>query len=585
LEAKIAYSRNEKMTTAATLMLDTLSPAATPAAAIPGASGQSPFATVLAEGGVLQVSDLDQMVAANMPLTADGELGVAIPGAHGLDHAADPDQAIFALFDTTALASQSAPIAIPGLGKGAGVSPPATGAVAGTVAGTVDSALVAAQGVAAAPHGVPAVQGVVPATGEASPPAGGNQALAHAAVANPETFPAAPAADNPPALERARVANAGTGQPAHPVFDNAAAPGVGQPAAAGQTPPPATANPVALRAVASRGDNATPTPTPAVQAAPVAVVASAATAPDPQLVVQAATLMQQQARASIDKGAATTPALRQPVALAGDVAVAAMPNAAADAAKPPIPGKPQAATPNMPASSTSASSTSASSTSSSPPAAIAAKGGGFEQPINGASDTAPGKAGMAATLALADAAEPTVAPRVPAEARLDTANLAPQQAVRASVAASETAVLNDRPAAPPQPPAEQVALQLRNAIAKGMDQIRIQLRPATLGAVDITLDVSANARVAVQVVAERAETLELLRSDARGLERALQEAGLRADPGSLNFSLRGEGQQTADDEFSHARGDADASAADAEGADHDGPTPQQASNRALDINV
>ena len=34
----------------------------------------------------------------------------------------------------------------------------------------------------------------------------------------------------------------------------------------------------------------------------------------------------------------------------------------------------------------------------------------------------------------------------------------------------------------------------------------------------------------------------MLQKDSRSLERALQEAGLRADPGSLQFSLRDGGQ-------------------------------------------
>ena len=37
------------------------------------------------------------------------------------------------------------------------------------------------------------------------------------------------------------------------------------------------------------------------------------------------------------------------------------------------------------------------------------------------------------------------------------------------------------------------------------------------------------------------ETFELLQRDARALERALQEAGLRADSNSLNFQMHGHG--------------------------------------------
>jgi hypothetical protein len=44
--------------------------------------------------------------------------------------------------------------------------------------------------------------------------------------------------------------------------------------------------------------------------------------------------------------------------------------------------------------------------------------------------------------------------------------------------------------------------------------------------------------VVATVTADQRHTLELLRSDARSLERALQEAGLQTDSGSLNFNLR-----------------------------------------------
>ncbi|MBL8705435.1 MAG: flagellar hook-length control protein FliK, partial [Rhodospirillales bacterium] len=64
-----------------------------------------------------------------------------------------------------------------------------------------------------------------------------------------------------------------------------------------------------------------------------------------------------------------------------------------------------------------------------------------------------------------------------------------------------------------------------------------------LGRIDVKLEVGEDGRVTAQVRAEKPETLELLQRDARGLERALQEAGLRADSGSLSFGLRGENRQ------------------------------------------
>ena len=42
-------------------------------------------------------------------------------------------------------------------------------------------------------------------------------------------------------------------------------------------------------------------------------------------------------------------------------------------------------------------------------------------------------------------------------------------------------------------------------------------------------------------IADRPETLDMLQRDARVLERALNDAGLRADSGGLSFNLRSDG--------------------------------------------
>jgi hypothetical protein len=90
---------------------------------------------------------------------------------------------------------------------------------------------------------------------------------------------------------------------------------------------------------------------------------------------------------------------------------------------------------------------------------------------------------------------------------------------------------------------EQVMMQLSRGVSKdGSSQMTIQLRPAELGRVDIKLNVGSDGKVQGTVTADNPATLGLLLKDVRGLERALQEAGLRADSGSLQFNLRGDGQ-------------------------------------------
>jgi flagellar hook-length control protein FliK len=101
-----------------------------------------------------------------------------------------------------------------------------------------------------------------------------------------------------------------------------------------------------------------------------------------------------------------------------------------------------------------------------------------------------------------------------------------------------------RPARPPVLPQEvtnQVAVQIKKAVGQGADQIRIQLKPAELGSVEVKLEVTEDGRAMAVVSAERPETLDLLQRDASGLRQALQDAGLSTDSNSLSFNLRGEG--------------------------------------------
>ncbi len=104
---------------------------------------------------------------------------------------------------------------------------------------------------------------------------------------------------------------------------------------------------------------------------------------------------------------------------------------------------------------------------------------------------------------------------------------------------------------------EQVILQLNRNAKSGNDQMTLQLNPADLGRVSIKLDFGSDGKVQGTVVADNPATLDLLFKDVRSLERALQEAGLRADPGSLQFSLGGQTGQS----FAQTPGDSSSSSA------------------------
>jgi hypothetical protein len=93
------------------------------------------------------------------------------------------------------------------------------------------------------------------------------------------------------------------------------------------------------------------------------------------------------------------------------------------------------------------------------------------------------------------------------------------------------------------PPHEQIAVQIQNAMQNGSSRMTVDLQPAELGRVEIKLDVDKDKNVSATIVADRPATLDLLQRDAKALERALQQAGLQADSGSLSFSLRDPGGQ------------------------------------------
>jgi flagellar hook-length control protein FliK len=140
------------------------------------------------------------------------------------------------------------------------------------------------------------------------------------------------------------------------------------------------------------------------------------------------------------------------------------------------------------------------------------------------------------------------------------------------------------PSTPPRPMTDQIAVQIRKAVDEGVDKIRIQLRPAELGRVEIKLDIGADGRVAASVSAERPETMELLQRDARGLQQALQDAGLRADSGSLSFNLSG--QNDGENAPSSGNDTADGEAQPSDDADvADSAEPRRASDSLIDVEV
>jgi flagellar hook-length control protein FliK len=88
------------------------------------------------------------------------------------------------------------------------------------------------------------------------------------------------------------------------------------------------------------------------------------------------------------------------------------------------------------------------------------------------------------------------------------------------------------------PPHEQIAVQIKDAMQNGNSRLTVALHPAELGRVEVKLDIDKEKNVTATVLVDRPATLDLLRNDAKALERALQDAGLQTGNGSLSFNLR-----------------------------------------------
>ena len=88
---------------------------------------------------------------------------------------------------------------------------------------------------------------------------------------------------------------------------------------------------------------------------------------------------------------------------------------------------------------------------------------------------------------------------------------------------------------------EQVFVNIQRAVEGKVESLTVKLRPELLGRIEIRLDGDAAGRLQIVVLAERGETLDLLQRDAKQLEQALQEAGIRTQDQGLQFGLKGQG--------------------------------------------
>lgn len=91
-------------------------------------------------------------------------------------------------------------------------------------------------------------------------------------------------------------------------------------------------------------------------------------------------------------------------------------------------------------------------------------------------------------------------------------------------------------------PLNRLGIEIATTARAGVKEIEVRLDPPELGRIDVRLDIDDSGQVNTHLVVERASTLDQLRRDAPNLERLLNQSGLKADSGSLQFSLRDQNQ-------------------------------------------
>jgi flagellar hook-length control protein FliK len=116
---------------------------------------------------------------------------------------------------------------------------------------------------------------------------------------------------------------------------------------------------------------------------------------------------------------------------------------------------------------------------------------------------------------------------------------------QAAAGAQSPATAHQRGMADGQPtPLHVVPIEIGLRALAGSKRFDIRLDPAELGRVDVNLEISEKGEVSARLVVDRVETLHLLQRDARTLERAFEQAGLKAADGGVDITLRDPADQS-----------------------------------------
>ncbi len=89
--------------------------------------------------------------------------------------------------------------------------------------------------------------------------------------------------------------------------------------------------------------------------------------------------------------------------------------------------------------------------------------------------------------------------------------------------------------------ATQVAAEIARNLKNGNTRFQMRFDPPELGRVEVNMKVSSDGSVHAHLIVDRPETLDMFLRDQRGLERALEAAGLNPDSENMQFSLKQDG--------------------------------------------
>jgi flagellar hook-length control protein FliK len=108
----------------------------------------------------------------------------------------------------------------------------------------------------------------------------------------------------------------------------------------------------------------------------------------------------------------------------------------------------------------------------------------------------------------------------------------------ASVRDVDAASGKERPSVVRDVPLGAVPIEIGVRAMAGVRRFEIRLDPADLGRIDVRLDMSDDGTVKAHLTVDKVETLALLQRDARTLERAFEQAGLKPSDGGIDLTLR-----------------------------------------------